>query len=469
MNRRSWLAAWSRRPCLVVATVGLIAGLGFALLTPPLTGYDEPYHFLRAYQISEGHLVATQHGKQLGGTVPAELPDDLGRLLVDGMFSPDRTKFLKHIGDAPATGRKTFVDFAPSAVYPPVPYTPAALLMAIGRAFGASTLVLMYLGRIGSLLGTIGLLTLAIRRIPTRKWMLATVALLPVTVLQASMLSADGVTIALALLVLALALDVAATPRGEVTRRRLVEIALATTALGLAKPPYILFALALAIAMHRHGRAVVRVLVASLGAGLAATAAWGAYASSVYVAPNFRHVYGAVKVGTYTVYTHVDPGRQEHFVLHHPWSFVRAIGRTVSSYWPDLAREALTQVPLWKLPLLAVVAAAAIVTASEFVDDARPGSPLGWRSRAVLGAIAAATFLALTLLAYTGWNAVGSPRIEAFQGRYLLPLLPVVIVAVAPHGWVGRISKSWPAGALLSCASTLLLAFTWLGLRSHFY
>jgi hypothetical protein len=124
---------------------------------------------------------------------------------------------------------------------------------------------------------------------------------------------------------------------------------------------------------------------------------------------------------------------------------------------------------LWKLPLLAVVAAAAIVTASVFVDEARPESPLGWRSRALLAAIAAATFLALTLLAYTGWNAVGSPRIEAFQGRYLLPLLPIVIVAVAPHGWVGRIRKNWPAGALLSCASALLLAFTWLGLRSHFY
>ena len=41
--------------------------------------------------------------------------------------------------------------------------------------------------------------------------MLAAVATLPVTVFQAAMLSADGITISLAVLVLAQALDLAAT------------------------------------------------------------------------------------------------------------------------------------------------------------------------------------------------------------------------------------------------------------------
>jgi uncharacterized membrane protein len=480
MDRLSWLAAWSRRPWLVVATIGLIAGLGFALLTPPLTGYDEPSHFLRTYEVSEGHLIATQYRNQLGGQVPAELPGALGRLLVDGMFSPDRTRFVKHLGDSAAGGPNTFIDFAPSAVYSPVPYAPAALLMGIGRAVGASTLMLMYLGRIGSLLGTVGLLCFAVRRMPTRKWLFAAVALLPVTVLQSSMLSADGVTIALALLVLALALNLAATPRREVTKRQLVEVGIATVALGFAKPPYILFSLAFVIAMRRHDRAVVRALVASVAAGFAATAAWGAYATSVYIPPNFRAAFGGVKLGTFTVYTHVNPSRQERNVLHHPWSFAQTIGRTVSTYWPNLTRETLTQVPLWKVPLLAVIAAAAILGASVLLSDSRtpgastpaPGTPsaplLGWRSRAVLLAIAATTFVALMLLAYTGWNAVGSPRVEAFQGRYLLPLVPITLIALIPEGSVRRLTN-WPVGRLLAASSGLLLVFVWLGLRNYFY
>ena len=254
MNGRSILAAGKLRPARIVATVGLVAGLGFALLAPPFAGYDETIHFVRAYQVSQGGLISTQRGERLGGEMPAELRTDIYRLLRDGVYeTDDRTAFLDHLGDRPAGGKKEFIDFPSAAVYAPVSYAPAAVFIGIGRALGLSTLALVYLGRIGCLLATIALLTLAVRRMPTRAWMLAAVALLPVTVFQAAMISADGITIALALLVVALALDVAATPRGEVTKGRLVEIAVATVALGFAKPPYILFALALAIPIRRHG------------------------------------------------------------------------------------------------------------------------------------------------------------------------------------------------------------------------
>ena len=402
--------------------------------------------------------------------MPSGLRTDLARLLTQGLLAHrDHTAFLHHLGDHPPGGPKVFLDFPSGAVYSPVPYAPAALLMAVGRALGVSTLVLVYLGRLGSLLATLGLICLAVRRMPTRAWMLATVALLPVTVFQAAMLSADGITIALSLLVLALALNLAATRPGAVTGGRLVETAIATIALGFAKPPYILFALALLIPWWRHRGRVGRIVAAAAGAGLVATASWGAYASRVYVAPRLPAGFAAFGIGRFTAFTHVDPGRQERFILHHPWFFAMSIGRTLSSFGPDLAREALTQVPLWRLPVLAIVAAAAIAAASSFVADPRSELVLGWRSRALLLGIGAATFLALMLLAYTGWNAVGSPRIEAFQGRYLLPLLPVVLLAAVPERVVGRVRKASPVGALLGLASALLLAFVWLGLRSRFY
>jgi uncharacterized membrane protein len=467
---QSRFSAWRARPELVVATIGLVAGLAFAFLTPPLAGYDEAIHFLRANQISHGGLIATHRGHLLGGWVPSGLRAELARLLTRGLLAHgDHTGFLGHLGDRPPGGPRVFLDFPSGAVYSPVPYAPAALLMAIGRAFGASTLVLVYLGRLGCLLATIGLLFLAVRRMPTGRWMLAVVALLPVTVFQAAMLSADGVTIALTLLVLAFALGLAATPHGAVTRGRLVETVIATIALGFAKPPYILFALALAIPWRRHRGRVGRTLAAAVVAGFLATASWGAYASRVYVAPRLPSGFAPFGIGRFTAFTHVDPRTQERFVLHHPWFFARAIGRTISSFGPDLAREALTQVPLWRLPVLAIVVAVVIVIASRFVADAQPDTILGWRSRALLTAIGAATFFALMVLAYVGWNAVRSPRIEAFQGRYLLPLVPLVLIALPSRK--APASDSWRARVTLTvaAASALLLAFVWFGLRSHFY
>jgi uncharacterized membrane protein len=299
------------------------------------------------------------------------------------------------------------------------------------------------------------------------------VALLPVTVFQAAMISADGITIALALLVVALALDVAATPRGEVTKGRLVEIALATVALGLAKPPYILFALALAIPIRRHGGRVARAVAGALGAGFAAAAAWGVYASSVYVTLPLAPGYVG-PLTRFSVFTHVDQRRQRSYVVHHPFRFLRAIGRTLSTYWTDLLHQVVAQVSLWTVPVAIVVVAFGIVAVSAAIPEGGPPastsrSLLGTRSRALLVAIALATFFALMVLAYLGWNALEAPRIDAFQGRYLLPTIPLLLLALPARR--ASTAEALKAGGIVivSVASALLLAVVWFGLRSHFY
>jgi uncharacterized membrane protein len=350
-------------------------------------------------------------------------------------------------------------------VYSPVTYAPAAVLMAVGRGFGASVLMLLYLGRIGSLLGTIGLLALAVARMPSRKWLLATVALLPVTVLQASMLSADGVTIALALLVFALAFALGATPRGEVTKRQLAEIAVATIALGLAKPPYVLFALLFAIPWWRHRGAVGRALVASTAAGFAVFAAWNAYASSIYVAPRFN-IGGSDR---FAVFTHVDPHRQERFIEHHPWTFMHTIQRTLSAYWHSFVHDVIAQAPLGSVPSWFIVAGVVIVLAGALLPTVAPRAAIRWRARAVILGLAAVTFVALLALGYSGWNAVGAPRISAFQGRYLVPLLPLVLVALPARTRALDADERGRIELLIAAASTVLLVAVGVWLRSHFY
>jgi hypothetical protein len=212
---------------------------------------------------------------------------------------------------------------------------------------------------------------------------------------------------------------------------------------------------------------VARRLAAAVGAGFAAAAAWGAYASSVYEAPRLPPGY-AGPLTRFTVYTHVDSHRQERLVLQHPLQFAHTIGRTLSAYWTGMLRETVAQVPLWSVPMSLVVVALAIVVSATVVPDLASPRVLGWRSRCLLVAIAATAFAALMALAYVGWNAVGSPRVEAFQGRYLLPLLPLGLVA-APVPTMRRAPGAARMGALLALASALVLVTVWFGLRSRFY
>ncbi|HEX4492504.1 MAG TPA: DUF2142 domain-containing protein [Acidimicrobiia bacterium] len=463
----------------MVATIGLLAGLAFVLIVPPLGGYDEAVHYARAYQVSQGQLIATHHGHELGGDLPVAMRTDLenvlisvNRLIGHRAHAPSSpASFLSHLGDRSARGREAFVNFPTSAVYSPVPYAPASVLMAIGRALGASTMLLIYLGRLGSLLGTVGLLTLAARRMPTRATSLMVVALLPVTIVQAAMLSADGVTLALTLLVLALALRLAATPTADVSRAQLVELAAATVALGFAKPPYILVALALAIPWRRHAARVRGAIAGAVVGGFGAAAAWAAYASHVYVTPALP--VGLTGTARFAAYTHVNPHEQEQYVLHHPRAFVRVVGTTLAKFPGQLAHDAVAQIPLWGLPaifaILAVVPLVVSLLARDRADDGGDRAPVvGVRSRVLLLALAVATLLSLMFLAYVGWNAVHALRIEAFQGRYLMPLIPLLIVALPTPKLSARFDRL-TSTAMVGAGSGAVLAAVAVALWIHLY
>jgi hypothetical protein len=228
-------------------------------------------------------------------------------------------------------------------------------------------------------------------------------------------------------------------------------------------------ALAFAIPWRRHGRAVKGALTASVGAGFAATASWGAYASSVYVTPRLPASLAPFGAARFAAYTHVDPQRQERYMLHHPWSFVRAMGRTLSFYGPHLLRETVAQIPLFLLPVAIVIVGWVLIVARAAVPEPRAAPVLGWRSRAVLVGIAVVTFVSLMALAYIGWNAVGSPRVEAFQGRYFLPLLPLLLLAVPGVRVRDGTADQGRATLALTVASPALLVAVAIGIWLHLY
>ena len=98
-------------PETVFLAVGAVAGLLFVLATPAFEGADEPAHWRRAYQVSEGVILAERRGDQVGGFLPASVKARRGPL---------------------RPNERAFVDFRNSAVYPPIPYLTHALAIRLG-------------------------------------------------------------------------------------------------------------------------------------------------------------------------------------------------------------------------------------------------------------------------------------------------------------------------------------------------
>lgn len=130
----------------------IVLALAFSLSTRPFRSPNEPNHFFRAYKVSQGHFVAQRVGEDLLGDY---LPSSL-------------VKVARIVGGFPNT--------------PPLRTSTEA--MAAAGPLHAGPFLLLYLGRWSNAIIAGGLIGSALRPIWLRAPFLATIALLPIIIVQ---------------------------------------------------------------------------------------------------------------------------------------------------------------------------------------------------------------------------------------------------------------------------------------------
>ncbi len=460
----------------VVAVATLLVGFVFALLTPPLAGFDEAAHFLRAYEVSSGHLIPHRNVVDAGfGEFPKQLVIDIRRTTSDLLLpGHDRTAFLGHLGDDAPNGPSERVRIGAIAGYGPVAYLPAAAAIRFGRITGASTLVLMYLGRLANLIVYAFLVTLAVARARRAKWLLACAALIPTALAGATTVTIDGVTYALILLLLAM------TIRGWSTTDRwrttdTVVACVTACALGLAKPPYAVFALLL-LPRIIASRGVRRfAFTIATVAPIAAMVGWAAWMERPLSSQDVS--FGAiVSTDRFHPYTHIDSARQmSRNIVRDPVGFLEVLGRTISRFGAGWLRDAPAQLKIATTNTLGVailawsaLAIAAFVSrgALDGIDSALATGAVPMTSgehparprRVWLALLGVLVTIATLAGAYVGWNALGSPAIYAYQGRYLVAVCVLVVLALMP---TRSLTRQDTVGGM--AIAVMLAALTWYG------
>ncbi len=352
-----------------------------------------------------------------------------------------------------------FIGFPATASYSPVAYMGAAGGIRISRWLNLSTLAALWAARLGGLGLYVAIIVRAMRHLPGSAWLIGALAVTPVGVLQAATVSADGVTIALCLLAIAYSLRIVMLDAASVVPRRLaIEGVLIATALGLAKPPYVLLLLIMVPVFLRRGSPNGKsVYVAVWAAGCAAATAWNLYARGVYTAPMRL--------------SNVDSGRQLKFVALHIGEFVKAIVATVSDSGFRLGREMVWSTAAWIPPTwFLVVATSVIVGSLMFAGGTRTvgvQSVDGVTSRSLVLTTLCTTSLIgffVFLFAYAGWNPVGASRVDEVQGRYLFPCVALVSLVVSRRNSRVAIGQVVPF-----CAIAAMSVFTVVGISVHYY
>lgn len=391
--------------------LALPAGLVLLVLTPPFQVPDESSHLFRAFQIAEGDLRARSDGRYVGGSLPASLAG-AATAFPPNLVPLERHELLVRVKqglEAPlAPDERQFLVF-PSAAYSPIPYLPAAMALAAGRAASWSPLALLYAGRLATLLAATLLHLLSLKVAPAFRWPLTLLALTPMAACLRSGLSPDGVTNGLAFLFFALVLRLSAED-GDSPPRRLAALVLATSAaLALCKGYAVLLPLLLFVPVRlRAGR---RLSWAAVAVGTAAAAGWS-LANRALSVPSRLDV-------------PVDAAAQLRTLFSEPGRFLASLAAEISGHGARTARELFGQLG-WldvRLPtvLLALLAVALVVLA---LADGTVRLRLASRWRLGVLAVLAVGVLSIFAAMYVLHTPPGARGIEGIQGRYFIPFTP---------------------------------------------
>jgi len=150
---------------------------------------------------------------------------------------------LKELLREPLNPTQTqFFTFKNSAIYSPIGYLPQSLGLLLGRQLAFSLLGQFYLGRIFNVLIWIALTYTSIHLLPVHKWAMFVIALMPMTITQAASYSIDSILNGLSFLFIALVIRAACNESVKPVWRDFILWIILLSLITLSKSAYVLLA-----------------------------------------------------------------------------------------------------------------------------------------------------------------------------------------------------------------------------------
>ncbi|MEC3949236.1 DUF2142 domain-containing protein [Sphingobium sp. HWE2-09] len=461
MQRRSnadmlFAAPWTPIEKLLLAAV-CVATVFFAIVTPPFQAPDENQHYMKALALVQGDMLTKQRGDAIGLDLPraaldihaVDFPTDVPPTV--RLF--DRAQLGRSAGADAGRPGTAFADFPNVASYAPTLYAAGAAGLTMGRALDLPWIDAFYVGRIVNALTGLALLIAALRLLPFGRNALLATALLPTFAYQTGSLSPDAIINGLGFVGLALALR---TGFMGAAPARSAALLITGPLLALCKGVYLpLMAAGLRWQQHRGDMRPGLILLAG-ALGAIAFIGW------MHVSGGSQALYHIQSRRTGETMMTAPLQAQLAIVLHDPLGYVRILFSSVIERAPVYALQIVGRfgwnailLPLIAYPLGAVMLGAGVANGM--------GARFGIAQRLWWLAVAAGVALLIETAMYLTGTPLGADYIQGTQGRYFLPVLPLVLIALSPQGAIQGAQRLFAAAgiALLLIAAAAVFDSFW--------
>ncbi|MGZ7208889.1 MAG: DUF2142 domain-containing protein [Methanobacterium sp.] len=401
--------------------LGLIYGICFLFATPALQVPDEYEHFYRALYVSEGHMLPEKVGNMSGVYIPESVQFTASTIFQEWFdFTKDRDNKINLtslLNIRFTSQNRVFEDISRIAVitYSPVPYIPSAFAITIGKIFNLPPIVLIFLGRLANLLSWVFLTYLAIRIIPVHKWVLLMIGLIPMTLFEVASLSADSLILGLSFIIVAIFFKFAFDDnKKRINKKDVYILFILLLLLSLSKQIYfvLLFLIFLIPNEKFGGRKNMFLITGFLFVSIIlVSGGWNLLVKDLYVP-----IVPQISISSQIAYILGDP-------LRFPYALLKTFYYRGFSYQLLFVGNFLLDIPLpmWWIGfyVLSIIPVALMDKSMVSINRIQ---------KVISLLIFIIVFLLVCAFVYVSWTVVGQNIIDGIQGRYFIPILPLIFL-----------------------------------------
>jgi len=398
--------------------IAFITGFVLCLLIPIGAGYDEDSTMARIWEISKGVLISNKLLSK-GPNFPSVFYELSYRQKF--VLTPVDLTFIKD-NISKKIDWNNMINYETRSYYLPFLFFPEAFFMGLlGRFFDAPVLIIYYLCRFLCLIGYVFLTYLAIKTIPWGKWLLLTLALSPMAMTQASIVSADAMTNGISFLFIAYVFSIK-NKNEIISKRELITLISLTAFLFSAKNNVAVLSLLLfLIPRQKFGslQRLVRFTLIILALFGILVVGWNLIA--------FSQLHSVVK------FEGVNAFEQILFTLKSP---IKYIGIIISSIYGNLINNLREWIGVmgyryWGYPFILYPLYILLLTICFIFTHT---DQLNIKDRLIIIGTFVIGIGATVTPIYVVMNPVGAESIEGLDGRLIIALMPLLLFGLTFSG-----------------------------------
>ena len=389
-------------------------------------GHDEAMYWYKAFEISEGQLM-TPIDKENRVSI-ARLPGGVEKIIVER--SKGEFKYIDNIAllnEKMNYDKNVIAGNQNSTAYCFVQYIPEVIGILIGKLITQTPILIAYFSRITNMIFCILIMYFAIKKIPFGKNILLLLSIIPIAIEGFTTSSPDGLTIAISALFVAYTFYVAFDKNKMCGTKETVILAIIGAIVSLCKIVYMpLIFLVLIIPKEKFNSKKERIIsmIIILSVGVILNLVWLLFGSIALFNTNTNTYAGTDQNGTLIKIT---------TLLSNPLIYLQkmmyTLGLKFNQYFLSLFGGQLEWAEVIKIEIIPyIIFVIAIISA--FSDEKLKTTFKKYQKIIMFLIVLIITALIFTSL-YIQWSDNELPYIDGVQGRYFLPILPLILFLVA--------------------------------------